>query len=265
MNLWPPQTSQVPGFAGGSPSTNFFSSPASWSCLISSAPPMYLPPMKTRGSVSFLFSRTPRIVFSSSMNLQSIERSRSSIDTRKLRRIAWTSLQSSNVRRTTRRLVRYTTIRFSDPGSEIDGSDSSATFSSTCTGNECGLGSGLTSSSGPGCDLGWESGGGWPEKTRRTALARRTRWKILEDFLVWVGFSETGSSAQRVWMSLNDEQEKLAEELRWIRVFDLVRVSHMGSEIPRPNFFSGEKEHNPNTEKPKMEKKSKLFALSFAE
>lgn len=67
-------------------------------------------------------------------------------------------------------------------------------------------------------------------------MARRTRWKML-DFLNRVGFPEVGSSAQRLRMSLKEEQEKSEEEgFLGIRVFELVRDSHMGSRNQRPRF-----------------------------
>ncbi|KAF5809697.1 hypothetical protein HanXRQr2_Chr04g0160311 [Helianthus annuus] len=80
--------------------------------------------MKTVGKVSFVFSlfnsSSSAIRFRNSLrNLESIDKSRSSIDTRKPRRIDWTVRQASNVGRTTRRLVVYTTTRFSAPGIEI--------------------------------------------------------------------------------------------------------------------------------------------------
>jgi len=61
-------------------------------------------------------------------NDASIERSRSSIRTGKLWRIDVTDLQASNVGRTTRRLVKYTTMLFSAPGIEIRTSGSVLVF-----------------------------------------------------------------------------------------------------------------------------------------
>lgn len=178
MNLYPPHTSHVPGSAGRpSPSTYFFSSPVSLSRRISSAPPKYLPPIKTRGRVSFAFSEWPRILCSSSMNPWSIDRSRSSTTTRKPRKMDRTVLQSSNVERTTRRLVKYTTTRFSAPGKEIDGSDW-FWFSNESDFEEgnawCWAAEAFDSGKGSR-----EEGG--EARARRTELASRTRWKT--DFL----------------------------------------------------------------------------------
>lgn len=102
MNLYPPHSSHTPA-ATGNPPSSFFSSPVSCNCLISSAPPTYLPPMKTLGKLSFFL---PKIPFNSSKNPASIDRSRSSTFTRNPRKIDRTVLQSSKVLRTTLRLVK---------------------------------------------------------------------------------------------------------------------------------------------------------------
>ncbi|MFS7979312.1 hypothetical protein Hanom_Chr10g00925851 [Helianthus anomalus] len=75
----------------------FFNSPVSCSCLTSSAPPM-----KTVGKVNFVFSlfnaSSSAIRFRNSLrNLESIDKPRSSIDTRKPRKIDWTVRQASNI------------------------------------------------------------------------------------------------------------------------------------------------------------------------
>lgn len=105
-NPCPPHVSHVSSSAGGRLSMYFLSSPLSWRQSTSSAPPMYLPSMKTLGSINFDFSVRPKILWSSSVNRASIDRSRSSIGTRNARRIDRTDLQSSNVDRTTRKLVK---------------------------------------------------------------------------------------------------------------------------------------------------------------
>lgn len=101
-NLSPPQESHPLGSTTGSPWINIFSSPRSWSCLISSAPPMYLPPMKTKGRLRFLH---PIIPCNSSSDWASMDTSRSSMGTRNPRRMDLMARQSSKVLRTTRRLV----------------------------------------------------------------------------------------------------------------------------------------------------------------
>ena len=105
INLYPPHVSHVPGFFGGNPEISFFNSPFSWSLIISSDPPTYLPPMKTLGNVSCSLSFNPRSSRSSDMNPKSIIKSLSSITTWNPWSIAITARHASNVGRTTRRLV----------------------------------------------------------------------------------------------------------------------------------------------------------------
>ena len=191
--------SQTPGSTAGKPWTIFLSSPVSWSWRISSAPPTYLPPMKTLGNVNFLW---PRICCNSLRNPESMDRSRSSIETRNPRRIDRTALQSSNVRRTTRRLVKYNTIRFSAPGNEIDG---------------------------PDWPLKTDSGGRAVQE-RRSELASRTRWKMegkgfleVENWEVEEEESDSSSSKQRSGRSLKEEQAKWVDgdnDVSWILTLD---------------------------------------------
>jgi hypothetical protein len=81
--------------------------------------------------------------------------------------------------------VKYTTMRFSAPGIEIDGPD-------------CVLESVATSEV-------VEDSGGRVDQARRSELVRRTRWKM-EGFLEVEGCE--GSSVQRSCMSLKEEQGK---------------------------------------------------------
>ncbi|PON85898.1 hypothetical protein TorRG33x02_183620, partial [Trema orientale] len=178
--------------------------------------------MKTLGRVSFLW---PRICCSSPRKPESIDKSRSSIETRNPLRIDRTALQSSNVDRTTRRLVKYTTMRFSAPGRQITGSGARFGSSGCCSGS------------------GRAGGGGRVDQARRRELARRTRWKTTKVFLGWwrrwwlwwwlAGWSEE----QRFSMSLKEEQEKRDEgdddddddddDVSWIRVGDLPHGRHI--------------------------------------
>ncbi|KAE8729086.1 Leucine-rich repeat protein kinase family protein, putative isoform 1 [Hibiscus syriacus] len=73
------RNNHVPDEAANSPSINFLSSPVSCSCLISSAPPKYLPPMKP-GQGQLAFTKDP---FQLVRKRESIDKSLSSIETRK--------------------------------------------------------------------------------------------------------------------------------------------------------------------------------------
>lgn len=99
-------------------------------------------------------------------------------------------------------------MRFSAPGIEIDdGSDWVVRDSS--------LG-------------GWVRAGGRVDQARRSELATRTRWKIAEVFLaVAVGWD--GSSAQRFWMSLKEENEngEVGDDVSWIWTVDLLHGRHI--------------------------------------
>ncbi|KAJ0622343.1 hypothetical protein HanIR_Chr01g0018931 [Helianthus annuus] len=111
VNRNPPQISHTPGATAGKPDINFFNSPISCSSTISSAPPIYLPPIKTFGNDTLLSSLLPcpicAIIFRiSSKNDESINRSRSSIGTRNPWRIDRTVRHASNVDLTALRLVR---------------------------------------------------------------------------------------------------------------------------------------------------------------
>lgn len=92
-------------------------------------------------------------------------------------------MQSSNVRLTTRRLVKYTTTRFSAPGSGIDGSDCVSGWSEIET---LGLGSGEGEGEGSGAGAGLDSRGsvGRVDQARRSELASRTLWKTVG--FLWV-------------------------------------------------------------------------------
>ena len=114
-NLWSPHTWHCRReSAAGNPSRSFLSSPLSCSHLTSSAPPTYLPLIKTRGRVNPLTRPVTRR--SSRRKPESIDTSRSSKATLNPLRMERTVLQSSNVARTTRRLVKYTTTRCSARG-----------------------------------------------------------------------------------------------------------------------------------------------------
>lgn len=170
---------------------------------------MYLPPMKTLGRVNLDLSEWPRIFCSSSMNLESIIRSRSSIATRSPRRINRTVLQSSKVRRTIRKLVKYTTTVFSAPGIRISGSASSG---------------GVSFCGSVGCDR---------ERTRDLTL--RLRWQMGG----FEGESKPSpglrppliSPERRACTSLKEEQANLGRGALWTRALVLDRLSHMGSEF----------------------------------
>lgn len=105
INLYPPHVSHVPGFLWGTPETSFLSSPISWRYLTSSAPPTYLPQMKTLGNVSSSAGFNPSSSRSSEMKPKSIAKSLSSTTTWKPCNIDMTARHASNVGRTTRRLV----------------------------------------------------------------------------------------------------------------------------------------------------------------
>lgn len=104
INLYPPHVPHVPVLAGGTPCSSFFSSPISFSCNTSLAPPMYRPPMNTLGRAT-TFSFDPSLPRSSDMKPVSMETSRSSISTRNPCKMESTVRQASKVDRTTRRLV----------------------------------------------------------------------------------------------------------------------------------------------------------------
>ncbi|EYU45705.1 hypothetical protein MIMGU_mgv1a014554mg [Erythranthe guttata] len=158
--------------------------------------------MNTLGSVNleFFSGDWPRIDRSSSMNPESIDRSRSSIDTRKSRRMDRTALQSSKVRRTIRKLVKYTTTVCSAPGIRIS-----------------------------------SGGAGW-DRVRMRVLTLRLRWQIegfVGDSRLLPGLPPPAgsSSRRRVWTSLKEEQANLGAGALWTRALVLDLLSHIGSEI----------------------------------
>lgn len=153
-----------------------------------------------------------------------MERSRSSSCTRNPRRIDRTALQSSKVDRTTRRLVKYTTTRWSAPGILIVGCChwTCSEFLLFSSADVSFLGSRLNGDSLSGF------------KERIKAWTIRARWKtegfldvLLLLLLLWRG---VGSSVQRLWISLKDEQwndECECDDVLWILTGDVIYDRHI--------------------------------------